>query len=57
MGRPLERPGLLNQHFLNVYTCKYMRIMNKVGVIIYEDLHLIYEADHFNSRTKHSTRA
>ena len=48
MGRPLERLGLLNQHSLNVYTCKYMRIINKVGVIIYEDLHLIYEGDHFD---------
>ena len=48
MGRPLERPGLLNQHSLGVCTCKYMRIINKVGVIIYEDLHLIYEGDHFD---------
>ena len=48
MGKPLERLGLLNQHSLNVYTCKYMRIINKVGVIIYEDLRLIYGGDHFN---------
>ena len=48
MDRPLERPGLLNQHSLNVYTCKYMRIINKVGVIIHEDLRLIYEGDCFD---------
>ena len=48
MGRPLERLGLLNQHSLNVYTCKYMRIINKVGVIIHEDLGLIYEGDYFD---------
>ena len=47
MGKPLERLGLLNQQSLNVYTCKYMRIINKVGVI-YEDLHLIYGGDHFD---------
>ena len=46
MGRPLERPGLLNQHSLNVYTRKYMMIISKVGVIIYEDLRLIYEGDY-----------
>ena len=48
MGRPLERLGLLNQCSLNIYTCKYMRIINKVGVIIYEDLCLIYEGDYFD---------
>ena len=48
MDRLLERSGLLNQHSLNVHTCKYLRIINKVGVIIYEDLSLIYEADHLD---------
>ena len=48
MGRPLERLHLLNQCSLNVYTCKYIRIRNKVGVIISEDLCLIYEGDYFD---------
>ena len=48
MDRPLERSGLLNQHSLNVYNCKYMRIINKVGVIINEDLCLIYEGNCFD---------
>ena len=47
MNRPLERSDLLNQHSLNVHTCKHLRIINKVGVIIYEDFCLIYEVDHF----------
>ena len=57
MGRPLERSGLLNQYSSNVDTCKYKRIVNKVGIIIHEDLHLIYEGDHCEQRTKHSTQA
>ena len=44
----LEKEGLLNQHSLNVDTCKYMRIINKVGVIIHEDLRLIYQGGYFN---------
>ena len=48
MGRTLERSGLLNQHSLIVYTCKYIRNINKVGVITHKDLHLIYECDCFN---------
>ena len=47
MGRPLERSGLLNQQPLIVYTCKYMRNINKVGVITHEDLRLIYESGCF----------
>ena len=34
-----------------------MRIDNKVGVIIHEDLCLIDEGDYFDWRTEHSTRA
>ena len=45
MGRPLERSGLLNQHFLIVYTCKYIRNINKVGVVTNEDFCLIYECN------------
>ena len=41
MDRPLERSGLPTQCSVDVYTCKYLRIMNKVGVIIYEELPLI----------------
>ena len=42
MGRPVEKSGLLNQHSLIVYTCKYKRNINKVGVFTHEDLCLIY---------------
>ena len=48
MVGPLKKEGLLNQHSLNVDTCKYVRIINKVGVIIHEDLHLIYQGGYFD---------
>ena len=48
MGRPLERSGLLNQHSLIVYTCKYIRNINNIGVVTHEDLGIIYEHDCFN---------
>ena len=52
MGKPLERSGLLNQHSLIVYTCKYIRNINKVRVVTYEDFCLIYKHDCCSKRTK-----
>ena len=57
MGRPLERAGFLLNMLWMYILVNILRIDNKVGVIINEDLCLIDEGNCFNQRIKHSTRA
>ena len=47
MGRPLERAGFLLNMLWMYILVNILRIDNKVGVIIHEDLCLIDEGDYF----------